>query len=217
MAHKLWTDPLAFVHAVSSGHKAVYVAVLLVPFLGLWLLEPLLMLGALPDLAINLFSNAPDQTSIPYHWTAGIVPFVVAASIFGAARFRRRAVEVSMWVLVGVACVAIYSPIYLARGDLSALGSPVSAAQRHAVTLIPASVPVAATNQLGAHLSERRFLYTFPYVARAHWIVIDAHDSTYRDAAGLKQVVRNYRASKAWRTVFASHGVFVLHRRLRGG
>jgi uncharacterized membrane protein len=213
MAHKLVTDPLAFVHAVTSGHKAVYVAVLLLPFLGLWLLEPLLALGALPDLAINLFSNAPDQTSIPYHWTAGIVPFVVAASIFGAARFKRRAVEVSMWTLAGVACVAIYSPIYLARGDVKALGSPVTASEAKAVSLIPAGVSVAATNQLGAHLAERRYLYTFPYISRAQWIAIDENDSTYRDAAGLKQVVRNYRANKAWRTVFASHGVFVLRKR----
>jgi uncharacterized membrane protein len=216
IAHTLVTDPLAFVHTVSSGHKAVYVAMLFVPFLGLSLLEPLLLLGALPDLAINLFSNAPDQTSIPYHWTAGIIPFVVAASIFGAARFKRREVEVSMWVLAGVACVAIYSPIYLARGDLKALGSPVTAAEAKAVSVIPTRVPVAATNQFGAHLSERRFLYTFPYISRARWIVIDANDSTYRDAAGLKQVVRNYRANKAWRTVFASHGIFVLHRRLGG-
>jgi uncharacterized membrane protein len=213
MAHKLVTDPLAFVHAVSSGHKAVYVAVLLLPFLGLWLLEPLLVLGALPDLAINLLSTEHDQTSIPYHWTAGIVPFVVAASIFGAARFKRRAVEVSMWVLVGVACVAIYSPIYLAKGDLKALGSPVTAAQRHAVSLIPASVPVAATNQLGAHLSGRRFLFTFPFISGARWIAVNANDSTYRDSAGLKQVVRNFRRNDAWRTVFASHGIFVLHKR----
>jgi uncharacterized membrane protein len=213
IAHKLVTDPVAFVQAVSSGHKAFYVGMLLLPLLGLWLLEPLLVLGALPDLAINLLSNAPDQTSIPYHWTAGIVPFVVAASIFGAARFKRRAVEVSMWVLVGVACVAIYSPIYLARGDLKALGSPVTAAQRHAVRLIPASVPVAATNDLGSHFAERRFIYTFPYVHGARWAIVDANDSTYRDDAGLKQVVRNFRQNDAWRTVFAAHGIFVLHKR----
>ena len=118
-----------------------------------------------------------------------------------------------MWVLVGVACVATYSPIYLARGDLRALGSPVTAAEAKAVSLIPARVPVAATNQLGAHLSERRFLYTFPYISQARWVVIDANDSTYRDAAGLKQVVRNFRVNHAWRTVFASHGVLVLNKR----
>lgn len=213
MAHTLITDPLAFVHDVSTVHKAVYLALLLLPFLGLWLLEPLLMLAAVPDLAINLLSNAPDQTSIPFHWTAGIIPFVVAASVFGAARFKKRAVEVSMWALVGVACVAIYSPIYLARSDVRALSSPATAAQERALGLIPAGVRVAATNDLGSHLAERRLIYTFPYVRRARWIVVNVNDSTYRDAVGLKQVVRNFRANAAWRTVFASHGIFVLHKR----
>jgi uncharacterized membrane protein len=212
MAHTLLTDPLAFVHDVATVHKAVYLALLLMPFLGLWLLEPLLLLGAIPDLAINLLSNVPDQTSIPFHWTAGIIPFVVAASIFGAARFKRRAVEISMWTLAGVACVAIYSPIYLARSDVRALSSAATAAQEHALSLIPARVPVAATNDLGSHLAERRLIYTFPYVHRARWIVVNANDSTYRDAAGLKQVVRNFKANDAWRTVFASHGIFVLYK-----
>lgn len=122
-----------------------------------------------------------------------------------------------MWALAGVACVAIYSPIFLAKGDLRALRAPVTAAEAKAVRLIPARAPVAATNQLGAHLAERRFVYTFPYVSRARWIVINAHDSTYRDAAGLTQVVRNFRRNRAWRTIFASHGVYVLRKRASSG
>lgn len=215
MADKLISDPLAFVHDVSTVHKTVYLALLLLPFLGFWLLEPLVLLGALPDLAINLFSSAPDQTAIPYHWTAGIIPFVVAASILGVARLKRRAVEASMWVLMGAACVAIYSPIYLAKGDLGALGSPVTAADRKAVALVPAQMPVAATNQLGAHLAERRYIYTVPFTSRARWIVVDQNDPTYRDAAGLKQLVRKLRAKRGWRTVFSSHGITVFQKRLR--
>src|SRR5262249_60606892 len=79
--HKAVTDPGAILHAVLTGHKLAYLAVLFVPFLGLWALEPLLLLGALPDLAINLLSSQPDQTAIPYHYTAGIVPFVVSATL----------------------------------------------------------------------------------------------------------------------------------------
>ena len=38
--HKALTDPGALVHAVATWHKLLYVALLLVPFLGLCLLEP---------------------------------------------------------------------------------------------------------------------------------------------------------------------------------
>jgi uncharacterized membrane protein len=213
IAHKLVTDPMAFVHAVATGHKAVYLVLLLVPFLGLWLLEPLLVLGAVPDLVINLLSNDPNQTTLQFQYTAGIVPFVVAASIFGVARFRGKADKLSLWALIGTGCLALYSPIYFGAGDVPALGSPLVAAKAHAVGLIPGGVPVSASNQLGGHLSDRRYIYAFPSVRRSRWIVVDANDSTYGDVAGYKRVIREYESSKAWRIVFSSRGITVLHKR----
>jgi len=211
IAHKLATDPMAFVHAVASGHKATFLALLLIPFLGLWLLEPLLFLGAIPALAVDLFSSWGNQTSITYEDTAVIVPFVVAASLFGAARFRGHAEQLSLWALAAVAAVAVYSPIYTLANDVHALGSPLVAAESRAVQLVPEGVPVSATGLLGGHLSERRYSYTFPTVGRSRWIVVDVNDPTYGNAAGLKHIVRKYEVKKAWRIVFSSDGVFVLH------
>lgn len=222
VAHKLFTDPAAFVHTIATGHKAFYLGFLLLPFLGLWLLEPLLFLGAVPDLAINLLSSKGDQTSIPYHWTAGIVPFVVAASIFGAKRFKRHAGHLTLWILAAVAAIAVYSPIYFLGQDVRALGSPAVSAQADALRLIPAGAPVSASNELGGHLSARRYSYVFPYVGRARWIVVNINDPSYSNpararAAGIgssfKRSVRVYEADSAWHTLFSSHGVIVLHRR----
>jgi uncharacterized membrane protein len=213
IAHKLVTDPLAFVHAVATGHKALYLALLLVPFLGLWLLEPLLLLGAVPDLAINLLSNHGDQTRIQYHWTAGIIPFVVAASIFGASRFNRHGAGLSLGVLAVVAATGLYSPIYALSYDVPALGSPLVSAQGRALSMIPAGVPVSASIWLDGHLAERRYSYTFPQVRRARWIVVDINDPNYGGGiAAFKRDVRRYERDKAWRVVFASHGITVLKR-----
>ena len=212
IAHKLFTDPMAFVHAVGTGHKAFYLIALLVPFLGLWLFEPLLFLGAVPELAIDLLSSHGNQTSIGYQYTAGIAPFVVAASIFGAARFRGQAVRLSLWVLVATGLVALVSPINRLGGDVRALGSPVVSAKSHALGLIPGGVPVSASNELGGHLSERRYIYTFPSVGKAQWIVVDSNDHTLH-IPGLKRQLREYEANRAWRVVFSSHGVAVLRKR----
>jgi uncharacterized membrane protein len=213
IAHKLFTDPGAFVHAVATGHKAAYLALLVLPFLGLWLLQPLLALGAVPDLAINLLSNDANQTSLQFQYTAGILPFIVAAAIFAAARFERRRVEISLWVLAGATAIAVFSPLASLPHDVRALGSPRVSAQARALGLVPDGVPVSATNKLGSHLSERRYIYSFPYVRRASWIVLDVHDATYIDKAGFRRVVHEYESSAAWRTVFRSHGVVVLRRR----
>jgi uncharacterized membrane protein len=225
IARKLVTDPVAFVHAVASGHKATFLALLLIPFLGLWLLEPLLFLGAVPDLVINLLSSKSEQTTISYQYAAGIVPFVVAASIFGAARFRRQAGRLSLWVLAAVACIAIYSPILVLIKDVPALRSPVASAQARALDLIPHDAPVSASNLLGGYLSERRYISTFPYVARARWIIADANDDSYGTksqarASGIfldfERTLRRYESDRAWRIVFSSQGVTVLRRSSAG-
>ena len=213
MAHKLVTDPAAFLHTVATGHKAVYLVLLLVPFLGLWLLEPLLLLGAVPDLAINLLSNNPNQTTLTFQYTAGILPFLVAGSIYGAARLTRRAPELPLWVLAATAAVAIYSPIYFAVHDARALGSEVVAAKQQASSLIPANAQVTASNQIGAHLSERRYIRTFPYVGDSRWIVVDINDATYTNPRRYRRSFRKYENGKAWKIVYSSHGITVLHKR----
>ena len=60
--------------------------------------------------------------------------------------------------LMAAAALAVYSPIYLSAGDVRALGSPLVAAKKQAVSFIPAGVPVAASNQLAGHLSARRLI-----------------------------------------------------------
>src|SRR5205823_4531609 len=108
---------------------------------------------------------------------------------------NRRFADLPLWVLVGAAAVAIYSPLYLSASDLRALGSPQVAAAKHAVTLVPNSVPVAASNHLAGYLAERRLIYAFPYVGRARWIVLEAKDETYLDERGYKRVIREYKAN----------------------
>jgi uncharacterized membrane protein len=211
IAHKLITDPGAFAHAAASGHKAFYVVLLLVPFLGLWLLEPLLLLGAIPDLAINLLSSHGGQTSIGYQYSAGIAPFVVAASVLGASRLKSHTGRLSLWVLIATAAVALFSPLNRLPHDVRALSSPLTSAKAHAVSLIPGGVAVAASNELAGRLSARRYIYTFPTVGRARWIVVDRNDSTL-NLRGLQHAARKYETDPGWRIVFSSHGVVVLQR-----
>jgi uncharacterized membrane protein len=215
IAHKAVTDPLALVHAVATGHKLLYLVLMLVPFLGLWLREPLLFLGAVPDLLINLLSSKPEQTTFQFQYTAGIVPFLVAASILGAARLRRDPNRVSFYALAGASCIALFSPVVFAASDLPAAlpSNAVHAAKVHALDMIPSSVPVAASSELAGYLSERRYIYVFPYVRAARWVILDAEDKTVGDQKGYRRTIREIDRSPRWKVVFQSHGVQVLRRR----
>ncbi|HEY2371488.1 MAG TPA: DUF2079 domain-containing protein [Gaiellaceae bacterium] len=214
IAHEAVTHPLRLLEAMGSGHKAVYLALLIVPLLGLALLEPLLLLCAVPDLAINLLSSDSNQTTIQFQYTAGIVPFLFAAGIFGIRRLRRDADRTSMLVLVAVMLVAAYSPLFLSSHEIgSALRhDPTRAAKTTALRLVPSSASVSASNQLAGRLSARRHITIFPWRAHADWVVVDRSDPTYESRSRFLAAIRHVTTSGTWKRVFAAHGVEVFRR-----
>jgi uncharacterized membrane protein len=219
--HTAVTDPVAILQAVATGHKLLYVALLLVPFLGLCLLEPLLLLGAIPDLAINLLSAKPAQTELYWQYTAGIVPFLLAASILGASRLRRNPDRIALAAFAAVVCLPLlhpaFSPIYrIAADDLGHVlrSDPARAAKAHALDLIPPGVPVSASNGLGGLLSDRRVIYMFPMRKKAAWVIVDRGDPSAHDPQQYRRDIAAISMDPAWRVVYRSHGVEV-HRKLR--
>lgn len=204
------TDPGAFVHSVATWHKLGFLVLIFLPLLGLWLLEPLMLLGAVPDLAINLLSAKPEQTTVFYQYTAGIVPFVLAASVLGAARLRRR-----KWVgpaLVGAACcLAAVSPMVWTFSHLSSMSHPQLSDTRRALSLIPARVPVSASQTLGAYVSTRRQVAVFPAIARANWVLVGPLAKS-DDREAFVAALKRLKASDAWKTVYARPEVTVFER-----
>ena len=83
--------------------------------------------------------------------------------------------------------------------------------------VVPDGAPVSATNSLGAHLSERRRIFSFPLLREATWVVVDERRLTFLDslrpgrskAAARGSCERNPR----WTRVFAEDGVLVFRRR----
>ena len=84
-----------------------------------------------------------------------------------------------------------------------------------ALALIPPQAPVSATNSLGAHLSARSRVLSFPYIQDAEWIAVDETRPGYADRLAplpaAAQVVW-LRRNPAWRLVFERDGVLVFHR-----
>jgi uncharacterized membrane protein len=203
-------DPVAFVHQVTTLHKLAFLLLLFAPFIGLWLFEPIMLLGALPDLAVNLLSAKPAQTTVFYQYTAGIIPFVVAASVLGAARLRRGRRAPTL-LLVAASCFALWSPLDYSFVSLHGRSSGETAAARVALRLIPPNVPVSASQTLGAYVSTRRSVALFPYVGKASWVIVGK--KVKEDPPTFRRKVRQLRTSTAWHTVFDSAGVTVFERR----
>jgi uncharacterized membrane protein len=223
-------DPGALIGAATDGRDASYLGDLLLPLLGLPLLAPLAALTAAPELLLNLLSDTRTQTSIHFHYTAGAIPGLMVAAVLGAARLRRRsgwarrpagrAVVVST-LLAGVVLGPLPLWAHVPLGsDLGAhehvVGAHAAVAER-ALRLIPDDAGVSATNTLGAHLSERRRIFSFPVLAEAEWVAVDRTRPSHRDEAVAPEkfaaALARLQATGRFETMFDEDGILVLRRK----
>src|SRR5512132_1515194 len=226
VVHTALTNPWKIVTTAVTGRGLGYLAQLALPLGLLAVLAPLALIAAIPELAVNLLSAATTQTSIRFHYTAGLIPVLVAAAIFGAERLERwrpGAPVATGVVVIGLASSYLLGPIpvwqYFPGGQShQAQAAEVSEHDRiasRALSLIPQDAVVSATNSLGAHLSARRRVLSFPYLQDARWIAADETVPGYADRlAPLPTAVQLswLRRNPEWRLVFERDGILIFQR-----
>jgi uncharacterized membrane protein len=219
-----FTHPGRIAHAAFTLRHLHYVIDLVAPLAGLCVLAPLALVAALPELALNLLSATSTQTSIHFHYTAGLIPPLFVAAILGARRLARWAFPVAAAVLLAT-LIGNYrlGPIpgwrHVPGGShFQATAAHVTRHDRitaRALRLIPKNAVVSATNTLGAHLSARRRILSFPFVQDANWIAADETQPSYADRyAPLPMAVAlaALRRDPDWRLVFEQDGILVFNR-----
>ncbi len=228
IVHTAVHDPWKIVTTAVTGRGLGYLARLLLPLGLLTLFAPLFLLAAVPELVINLLSAATTQTSIRFHYTAGLIPVLIAGSILGAARLLRNRPDLRVPVATGavvLALVANYAlgaiPLwrYFPGGEQAQAYAALVSRHDHlaaqALRLIPPHAVVSATNTLGAHLSARHRILSFPYIQDATWIAADETSPGYADRlAPLPTAVQLswLRRNPEWRLVFERDGILIFRR-----
>ncbi|HSS73474.1 MAG TPA: DUF2079 domain-containing protein [Gaiellaceae bacterium] len=219
--------PWRILEQAFQGRDLHYLFHLLLPLGFLFLLSPVVLIAALPELALNVLSATSTQTSIHFHYTAGAIAPLVAATVLGAALLARRfpAGKVAVGAVL-VALVASWKigaiPLWgvvpggedYQRNDWRVTAHDHIAA--HAVSLVPKAAVVSSTNVLGAHLSDRRRVLSLPKLADATWVVADETRSSYADRSAplpAAAALVRLRQSPDWRLVFSRDGVLVFHRK----
>jgi len=223
IVHTALTDPWKIVTTTATGRGLGYLAQLVLPLALLVVLAPLALIAAVPELAVNLLSAATTQTSIRFHYTAGLIPVLIAAAVFGAKRLPPRIPVATIVVVTALAANYLLGPAplwrYFPGGEQhQARAADVSEHDRiagRALRLIPPHAVVSATNSLGAHLSARRRVLSFPYLQDAQWVAADETAPGYADRlAPLPTAVQLswLRRNPEWRLVFERDGILIFHR-----
>ena len=223
IVHTALTDPWKIVTTAATGRGLGYLAQLVLPLALLVVLAPLALIAVVPELAVNLLSAATTQTSIRFHYTAGLIPVLIAAAVFGAKRLPPRIPVATIVVVTALAANYLLGPAplwrYFPGGEQhQAHAADVSEHDRiaaRALRLIPPHAVVSATNSLGAHLSARRRVLSFPYLQDAQWVAADETAPGYADRlAPLPTAVQLswLRRNPEWRLVFERDGILIFHR-----
>jgi len=156
---------------------------------------------------------------------ASSLPFLIAATVFAIARVRPgRRVLAAAGVLVTSASLALVVGPWPRAVGATPLGGRASLSEgkiealRDALALVPDGAPVTSSNEVGAHLSARRQVYSVPVLGDAQWVVVDLDEPwvTRLDSPILTsdpEVVLAFaerlKHDPAWSTVFDREGVLV--------
>ena len=199
--------PLRLVEELTEHRDLTYLLDLLAPLGGLSLLSPLLAATALPEIALNLLSDTPTQTSIHFHYTAGAIP---GPRRRGRSRRRRGSsgggrarrgpwarhsslLVLASGVVLGPLPIWAHVPFgsTLATDDHVVTAHDRAAARVLASRSLPTSPSARRTRSERISRSDER-IFSFPVIREATWIALDLTRPSYRDNAPGKGFARAY-------------------------
>jgi len=221
----LLTRPGDVLRSLLAPARLGYVGGLLAAVGGLALLDPALLLVAAPSFGINLLSNYPTMYSGISHYSAPIVPFVIAATIGGASWLVEKAGARRRLVLIAVlAWVLLASLGYHRWQGFSPLGgrwrwpSPTAHARLlpRFLAQIPADAAVSTQPPLYPHLSARQRLYLVPALNDAAYVLLDVTARFGMHPNDLHDLFQRLVSSGGFTIADAADG-YVLLRRGTGG
>jgi len=166
----LLTRPLYVLSENLSSRELFYPVRILGPVAFLPLLTPVGLL-ALPYLMINLLESSGVQVWL-VHYQAELTAFVFIATVFGARRVvQARSGRHLAAVLTGGAF------LFFGTSDLYQLreAMPTEDTRRihAALDVLPTAGRVSAQAAIAPHLTQRKWLYFFPEVSEAEWVIVD--------------------------------------------
>lgn len=169
-----------------SAYKVIYIATLLTPLLFVPIVSLEILLLSLPTVFINLLSSNPMMYNpFQYYHMAPILSFIFLAYVKSVDRLYAWKHFFDPKYLIAASVISsVTASVLLSPAPYSIVSSweefqvsPHAKRLNGVKKLIPDSASLSVQNNLGAHFSERLFVYTFPFRANsADYVLIDAHD-----------------------------------------
>lgn len=196
-------SPDKIIGTLLEADRMKYLTQLFAPIGYLSILFPFFLIFAGPDLLINTLSNNPNFYQIFYQYTATITPFLFLCAIYGVWILKKLIIRYSSFSMLRIISkyfaliLAVYLLSMAVRGAYLYGPLPGAVDKNTAMILkplenkeainafietIPPNHKVAASNDVGSHLSHRDIVYTIPVgVDRADMVVMLLYDPKARE------------------------------------
>ena len=164
-------SPVKTLQIIFSKNQLNYLFQIFIPVGFLSFLAPIALIFAGPDLVINLLSNNSQLHEIYFQYTATITPFIFISTIYGVKRLKKVFPNIPLnFYTFFLIAATLFSVFYY---------GPLPGTRRQGVEMfmntlpdkkiiddflknVPPRYSIAATNNLGSHLSRRQKIFTVP-------------------------------------------------------
>lgn len=167
----IFFSPLKILSIIFQKSRLWYIFELFFPFGFLSILSPLFLLFAGPDLAVSLLSQNTQLHNIYFHYGAIIVPFLLLSAMYSVAFLQKKILQLSSFyiglfiLITSIFAAYWYGPLPGAKHMNQDMYTNQLAYREEVdefLQTIPRRYSVAATNNVGSHLSHRQRIYTIP-------------------------------------------------------
>jgi uncharacterized membrane protein len=216
-------SPRKILGKILEPNRMQYINQLFLPLGYLPIVAPLILIFTAPDLAINLLSNNQQLHQIYYQYTSTISPFFFIATIYTISYIKKFNLKIPSTLVIiylllaGTYAAYTFGPLPGSKDpNLDMITKPVENRQiiDNYLSHIPKKYSVAASNNVGSHLSERQNIYTLPLgVDKADILVFLLTDSEVGPSlSSEKQQVKRLRLDPNYQLVI-DKGSFVVFKK----
>lgn len=217
-------SPQKIIKIIFQQGQLDYLLKLFAPLGFVSIFAPFYLIFALPDLLINLLSNNRQLHEIYYQYSATITPFVFVSAIFGIKRVIKNFPKLSLLTISLFILLATLTSSYF-FGPLPGAKNPNNLMFvkpqndklfiENFLSRIPRKYSIAATNNLGAHLSHRQNIFTIPQgLDKADVVVFLLNDSFAQPSLGeQKKMAEKMKEDKSYSLVLEKDDFVVFKKR----
>lgn len=220
----VFLSPQRIISTIFEGNRLGYLKQIFMPLGFLSIISPLYLVFSVPDLLINLLSSKSQLHQIYYQYTATITPFIFISAIFGIKNLRKwfpkipHVVYALYIILTTLYSAYTFGPLpFTKKPNIDMFTKPLQNRKgvENFLSRISPQYSIAATNNVGSHLSQRQKIFTIPSgVDKADYVLFLLNDLSARPSLKFqKDLVSKIAHNKNYIEVFRN-GDFVAFKKV---